>query len=65
MTSHNPRYPYDCDNCKLNWNCGPVCYCWVKQKGWATGETPLERKIEVNDALAKYGLEPEFNEVHK
>jgi len=22
-----PRWPYDCDNCKFNWNCGPRARC--------------------------------------
>jgi len=27
---HNPKYKYDCGNCKFNWNCGLTCSCVLK-----------------------------------
>jgi hypothetical protein len=25
--NHNPRYRYDCENCKFSWCCGYSCAC--------------------------------------
>lgn len=24
---HDPKHKYDCERCKLNWNCGFECSC--------------------------------------
>ena len=27
---HDPKYKYDCSNCKFNWCCGISCQCVLK-----------------------------------
>lgn len=55
MTQHNPRYKYDCDRCKFNWCCGPLCRCVLK--GYQNA--PPHRMKEVNKLLIKEGYTPD------
>lgn len=43
MAEHAPRYKYDCDRCKFNWNCGILCDCVLK----GAQDPPLERARKV------------------
>lgn len=63
--NHDPKYKYDCENCKYSWCCGPVCLCVLRNKDYDLIETPTYRKIEVNEALIKEGLKIEFDDVSK
>ena len=55
---HNPRYIYDCVQCKFNWCCGPMCECVVERDNLPM--CPDWRKKEVNAALKKAGCAIEF-----
>lgn len=56
---HAPRWYYDCDRCKFNWCCGPVCACVLRQRG-DLGEPPRNRQREVDAALIQSGFQPEY-----
>jgi hypothetical protein len=49
---HSPRYSYDCDNCKFNWNCGPLCACHLAHQGYP--EPPPKRAAEVARLLGEW-----------
>ncbi len=48
-----PRYQYDCERCKLSWNCGPSSGCDVNVP---MSETPQERMEDVYRAFEDCGL---------
>lgn len=54
---HNPRWKYDCGNCKFNWCCGPTCHCGLHR----LPEPPRERQDEVDAALVKIWYAPQFH----
>lgn len=49
------RYRYDCDHCKFNWNCGPLCSCVLRREN--VGPTPRKRMREVNRLVAAWRKE--------
>lgn len=55
---HNPRYQYDCENCKFHWCCDETCSCGLRRKGFPN--PPEKRKHEVDAALVKIGFAPQF-----
>jgi hypothetical protein len=58
---HEPRWEYDCERCKFNWNCGPTCRCLIRGPHYAhLPATPPRRQREVDAALVAAGLQPEF-----
>lgn len=58
---HNPRYQYDCERCKYHWCCGPTCQCMLRDyNGVLLREPPRKRQDEVDAALVKVGLCPQY-----
>lgn len=55
---HNPRWRFDCNNCKFNWCCGPTCACVLS----SMSDPPSARQREVDAALIKHGYHPEFRQ---
>lgn len=55
---HNPRYAYDCENCKFTWCCGPTCHCTYTNK---LPEPPRDRQDYVDQQLVQCGLSPQFH----
>ena len=55
---HAPRYQYDCERCKFSWCCGPTCVCGLRGDG--LGDPPRARRNEVDAALVKIGMLPQF-----
>jgi len=53
---HAPRWSYDCKRCKFSWCCGATCACLYE----SVGGTPRKRQDEVDAALVKLGMEPQF-----
>jgi len=65
-----PRWPYDCDNCKFSWSCGPTCGCNYAaslhiedESGFKPGHrgadtdmqpTPEKRRREVKRLVAEW-----------
>jgi hypothetical protein len=62
MTTHSPRFQYDCGRCKFNWNCGPTCACALLLGGRKWPEPPEDRKKEVDAACIAVCLLPEYRE---
>ena len=57
LNKKSPKYAYDCENCKFEWNCGYTCFCNYKNK---RPEPPDNIKLLVNDALKKSGLRNQY-----
>jgi hypothetical protein len=52
-----PKFAYDCKNCRFEWNCGYTCFCNYKR---TKPEPPNNIKILVNQALISAGLDKEY-----
>lgn len=59
--NHNPKYKYDCYNCKFNWNCGYGCACVLK----GLDNPPIPIQIEVNLVRLLDGSTIEFENIHE
>lgn len=53
---HNPKYRFDCENCKFNWCCGPTCTCNLNN----VPEPPLRIQKMVNESRLKVNYTIEF-----
>jgi hypothetical protein len=52
MPEHEPRYKYDCERCKFNWNCGILCACVLSKRAFP--DPPPERAKEVKEAQERW-----------
>jgi len=62
--NHNPRYLYDCDRCKFNWCCGPLCACALNLGADRGFKENPKRQAEVEKLQHNWrkskGYTPEF-----
>ena len=54
----DPKFTYDCKNCKFNWNCGYACACIYDGK---LPNPPKAIQLKVNKALVTEGYFPKFS----
>jgi len=59
---HEPRWQYDCINCKFNWCCGYLCYCNLMH---THKEPPMVIQELVDEELKANGYEPQFKPCDK
>jgi hypothetical protein len=56
---HDPKYLYDCDNCKYSWCCGPTCHCDIGRQKPGIAMPPIKRREEVDAARIANGCTAE------